>query len=68
MYFFAPETLSGYRIPYGLRKEMLNLYKISLGFVITKNLSEAIFLYKNYKDFRENVEKICNEIKTRLGT
>lgn len=66
LYLFSPGTLAGGKIKAGLREEMSRVLGIQSKTVISNNLDDIMFLYRNYKDFREDTGHLYTGILERL--
>lgn len=66
LYLFSPDALAGGKIKAGLREEMSRVLGIQSKTVISNNLDDIMFLYRNYKDFREDIEYLYTGIPERL--
>lgn len=64
---FAPEVLAGGRMPNGIRSELAKLFPKISPYTISHNISDISFLYKHYKDFRQDIEYAFNGIICKLG-
>ena len=54
LFLFAPSVLAGGRLPNGIRC------------VISNNIADVSFIYQQYKDFRQDIEYLYNQILERL--
>lgn len=54
------------RMPNGIRSELSNVFPDITPCVISNNIREAGFEYKQYKDFRKDIDYIYIEILNRL--
>lgn len=66
LFLFAPSVLAGGRMPNGIRSELSNVFPDITPCVISNNIREAGFEYKQYKDFRKDIDYIYIEILNRL--
>ncbi|MBD5244171.1 MAG: hypothetical protein HDS57_01705 [Barnesiella sp.] len=66
-YIFAPGMILGDCMPKKLRMALARVLKVQSLTSISNNWSDALFFYKNYKDFREEVEVISQGIFQLLG-
>ncbi len=64
---FAPSTLAGGRLPIGIRDELTKLFPGLSPYAISHNISDIAFLYRHYKNFRQDIELIYDGIIRRLG-
>lgn len=62
MLFYSPGTLAGGNTLRGLNNALLELFKIKDRTFISNNISESIFYYENYVDFKEDVDFLYSEI------
>lgn len=67
LFLFAPSVLAGGRLPNGIRTELAKVFPHVSPSSISHNIDNVLFLYQNYKDFRQNIDYIYNNIMARLG-
>lgn len=67
LYLFAPRSLVGCRLPNGLRTELTRIFPDVSPCVISNDISDLFFRYQHYKDFRTEVESVCEYILERLS-
>lgn len=63
---FAPATMTGKRLPKGMRIELQKYIRDVSKCAISLNLSDLLISYKQYKDFRYKVERVWAEIASRI--
>lgn len=66
LFLFAPSVLAGGRIPNGIRAEISHVFPDVSPCVISNNIAEVSFIYQQYKDFRQEIEFLYNQILERL--
>lgn len=66
LFLFAPSVLAGGRLPNGVRAALSEVFNDLSPCVISNNLSDIVFIYQQYKDFRQDVEYFYTEIVKRL--
>lgn len=66
LFLFAPSVLAGGRIPNGIRAEISHVFPDVSPCVISNNIADVSFIYQNYKDFRQDIEFIYNQVLERL--
>lgn len=66
LFLFSPSVLAGGRLPNGIRNELSSVFQRISPCVISNNISDVVFLYQNYKDFRQDIEYLYTEIVKRL--
>ena len=59
LFLFAPSVLAGGRLPNGVRAEISGVFQDVSPCVIS-------FIYQQYKDFRQDIEYLYNQILERL--
>lgn len=68
LFLFSPSVLAGGRLPNGIRTELAKVFPGLHPCVISNNISDVVFLYQNYKDFRQDIDSLYTEIVKRLRT
>ena len=63
---FAPSVLAGGRLPNGIRAEIAGVFPDVSPCVISNNIADVSFIYQQYKDFRQDIEYLYNQIIERL--
>lgn len=66
LFLYAPSSLAGGRLPNGIRVELANVFPDVSPCVISNNIADVLFIYRNYKDFRQDIEYLYNQILERL--
>lgn len=66
LFLFSPSVLAGGRMPNGIRKSLEEVFPNVKPCTISNNLADVVFLYQQYKDFRQDIEYIYTEIVSRL--
>ena len=66
LFLFSPSVLAGGRMPNGVRKSLEEVFPNVKPCTISNNLADVVFLYQQYKDFRQDIEYIYTEIVSRL--
>lgn len=66
LFLFAPSTLAGGRLPNGIRAALAEAFPEVSPCVISNNISDVVFIYQQYRDFRQDIEYIYTEIVRRL--
>lgn len=66
LFLFSPSVLAGGRMPNGVRKNLEEVFPNVKPCTISNNLADVVFLYQQYKDFRQDIEYIYTEIVSRL--
>ena len=66
LFLFAPSVLAGGRLPNGIRAELARIFPDVSPCVISNNIADVLFIYQNYKDFRQDIEYLYAEIVKRL--
>lgn len=54
-YLFCPSALIGKKMPSGLRQKILDTMHLGAGSIISRYMSDLMFWYNHYKEFREDV-------------
>lgn len=66
LFLFVPSVLAGGRIPNGIRAEIAGVFPDVSPCVISNNIADVSFIYQQYKDFRQDIEYLYNQILERL--
>lgn len=66
LFLFAPSVLAGGRLPNGIRAEISGVFPDVSPCVISHNIADVSFIYQQYKDFRQDIEYLYNQILERL--
>lgn len=66
LFLYSPSTLAGGRLLNGVRSELRKVFPEVSPCVISNNISDITFIYQQYKDFRNDVGEIYEEIRRRL--
>ena len=66
LFLYAPSSLAGSRLPNGIRAEISGVFPDVSPCVISNNIADVSFIYQQYKDFRQEIEYLYNQILERL--
>lgn len=66
LFLFAPSVLAGGRLPNGIRAEIAGVFPDVSPCVISNNIADVSFIYQQYKNFRQDIEYLYNQILERL--
>lgn len=66
LFLFSPGVLAGGRLPNGIRHQLSRVFPKISPCVISNNIADVVFLYQNYKDFRQDIDYLYTEIVKRL--
>lgn len=66
LFLFAPSVLAGGRLPNGIRAEISGVFPDVFPCVISNNIADVSFIYQQYKDFRQDIEFIYNQVLEKL--
>lgn len=66
LFLFAPSVLAGGRLPNGIRAEIAGVFPDVSPCVISNNIADVSFIYQQYKDFRQDIEFIYNQVLEKL--
>lgn len=66
LFLYSPSTLAGGRLLNGVRSALRDVFPKVAPCVISNNLADITFIYQQYKDFRNDVGEIYEEIRRRL--
>ena len=66
LFLFAPSVLAGGRLTNGIRAEIAGVFPDVSPCVISNNIADVSFIYQQYKDFRQDIEFIYNQVLERL--
>lgn len=66
LFLFSPSVLAGGRMPNGVRKSLEEVFPNVKPCTISNNLADVVFLYQQYKDFRQDIDYLYTEIVNRL--
>ena len=67
LFLYSPSVLAGGKMPDGLRDALCRTLGMNTGSTISKNCADVVFLYQNYKDFRQDIEYLYAEILERIN-
>ena len=67
LFLFSPSVLAGGRLPKGIRHELSRVFPKLSPCVISNNISDVVFLYQNYKDFRRDIDYLYSGIVCRIN-
>ena len=66
LFLFAPSVLAGGRLPNGIRAEISGVFPDVSPCVISNNIADVSFIYQQYKDSRQDIEFIYNQVLEKL--
>lgn len=66
-YIFCPSSLIGRKMPSGFRQKLLDVMTINAGSIISRYMSDLMFWYNHYKEFREDVNNAYSYILSAMG-
>lgn len=66
LFLYSPATLAGGKMTKGLRDKLADVLDMQSRSAISDNCADVVFLYNHYKDFRNDVNTIYNQIIRRL--
>ena len=66
LYLYSPGTLAGGKMKSGLREEMARTLGVKSVTIVSNNLEDVVFFYRNYKTFSADIGHIYTEILRRL--
>lgn len=66
-YLFCPSSLIGKKMPSGLRQKLLDTMHIGAGSIISRYMSDLMFWYNHYKEFREDVNNAYSYVLSAMG-
>lgn len=64
---FAPGVILGDSMPKHLRAELGKALGLRTASTVSNNWTDALFFYRQYPDFRKDVDRITNEMLTFLN-
>lgn len=67
LYLFAPGVFLGDYLPKGLRKTLCEIFGFRSGAAVSNNCSDLLFLYQNYRDFRDDVHGLFDMVAERIA-
>ena len=67
LYLYAPGVLLGDRFPNGVRKAIVDIFPDASPAVISHNSNDLLFLFENYRDFRDEVTAIFHVVVEKLS-
>lgn len=65
LFLYAPSSLAGGRLP-NIRAELANVFPDVSPCVISNNIADVSFIYQQYRNFRQDIEYIYNQVLERL--
>lgn len=68
LYFFAPASILGYKMPNGLRAKIAETLGVQKHCSISMYCEDLIFLSQHYKEFRSDIEDVFQYIYNKLTT
>lgn len=66
LYLYCPGALCGDKLPYRIRTKIADLFSPVSPNVISQNISDIVFIYQNYKDFKNEVDDIFYQIVDKI--
>ena len=66
MFFYSPISLTGHRIPNGIRDILTELLGYKSKSAVSNHLKNLVPTYDNYRMFREEVDLLYASIRSRL--
>jgi hypothetical protein len=66
MMLYSPTVFCGNIAKAGLCKELSKIFGVTVA-SISRNMSDIVFFYENYRDYESSVEAIYEEIMNRLS-
>lgn len=66
MFFYSPISLTGHRIPNGIRDILAELLGYKSKSAVSNHLKNLVPTYDNYRMFREEVDLLYASIRSRL--
>lgn len=67
IYIYCPNVLIGDPMPKGFRRELKELLNVGANSVISNHSRDLLFLYRQYRDFKEEVDSAYDYISERMG-
>lgn len=65
LFLFSPSTLAGGRVPNKIREELSKVVSCYPSY-ISHNIENVLFTFKQYKEFRQDIDYFYTEILNRL--
>lgn len=65
LFLFSPSTLAGGRVPNKIREELSKVVCCYPSY-ISHNIENVLFMFQQYKDFRQEIDYLYTEIINRL--
>lgn len=66
LFMYSPGTLAGGKMKSGLREELGKSIGVKTASAISNKINEIVFMYKLYKYFRSDLNRIYTEILNRI--
>lgn len=66
LYLYCPSALAGGKMAKGLREKLSEILGVKAPSTISNNITNVVFIYNQYKNFRRDVEWVYSEIVSRL--
>lgn len=66
LYLYSPSSLAGGKMKNGLRSKLSEVLQLNAGSAISDNRNNSVFSCRLYKYFRQDVDKIFDEIMKRV--
>lgn len=67
IYLYSPRSLGGIKMKEGLRRRLAEIFGLVSQTTISDSVNSLMVYYRNYRDFRSNVDEILRRIDRRLG-
>lgn len=68
LYLYSPRTLAGGKMVVGLRRKLTELFGLSASSTVSDNITDLVFNYDKYIDFRKDADMIYREMRDALNT
>lgn len=66
LFLYSPSALAGGRMASGLRSSLVEVLKLKSACIISINVANTVFFFRQYEEFRRDVENIYTELWNRL--
>lgn len=66
LFLYSPSTLAGGKMAPGLRDRLADVLGVHAPSVISNDMSNAVFFYQQYKDFRMEVDRVFNKVMKKV--
>ena len=67
VYLFCPSVLIGHTMPRGFRDRIKELINAKSATIVSNDVSNLLFLYNHYRDFREDVDSAYAYVADAMG-